>query len=194
MEWKRSEVLALAMPHCTHCHGSGLRLGRKGALAPCNCVLRAIFRACHSRFVTCATQERYLSRIALEPQGGKPGPRVWGRKDEEYIADFCLVSRRTLDDFEYKIFRYHFLLGADWKLCSRRLNVPRGNVFHAIYRIEQKLGRVFRELEPYPLYPLDEYFGGAVRKAPVRALAPALAPSMAGPMALPRHLRFPIVA
>ena len=25
-------------------------------------------------------------------------------------------------------------------------------------------GRVFRELQPYALYPLDEYFGGTVRK------------------------------
>jgi hypothetical protein len=29
-----------------------------------------------------------------------------------------------------------------------------------VYRIEQRLGRVYRELEPYALFPLDEYFGG----------------------------------
>jgi hypothetical protein len=27
------------------------------------------------------------------------------------------------------------------------------------------LGRVFRELEPYSLFPLDEYFGGTIRNA-----------------------------
>jgi hypothetical protein len=29
-----------------------------------------------------------------------------------------------------------------------------------VYRIEAKLGKVFRELQPYSLYPLDEYFHG----------------------------------
>jgi hypothetical protein len=190
MEWTRSETLALAMHHCTHCHGSGLRLGRKGALAPCNCVLRAIFRACYARFVICATQERHLSQIALEPHGARQARLTWGRKDEEYIADFCLVSRRTLEDFEYKVFRYHFLLGADWKLCSRRLGMERGNFFHAVYRIEQKLGRTFRELQPYALYPLDEYFNGAVRMSAARAFT-ARSDGRSG---VPEHLRFPVVA
>ncbi len=82
------------------------------------------------------------------------------------MADFCLVSRRTLDDFEYKVFRFHFLLGADWRLCCRQMKIDRGTFFHAVYRIQQKLGRVFRDLKPYSLYPLDEYFGGTVRKGP----------------------------
>ena len=58
------------------------------------------------------------------------------------------------------MFRYHYLLGADWRLCCRQLAMDKGLFFHAVYRIEQKLGRIFRELEPYPLYPLDEYFNG----------------------------------
>lgn len=187
MEWTRSETLALAMHNCTHCHGSGLRLGRKGALAPCNCVLRAIFRACYSRFVRCVTQEKHLSKIGLEPHAGRQRPSTWGRKDEEYIADFCLVARRGLDDFEYKLFRYHFLLGADWKLCCRRLGIARGNFFHAVYRIEQKLGRIFRELQPYSLYPVDEYFHGSARPWP---RTPVTAP---GPSKVPSRLRFPAV-
>jgi hypothetical protein len=48
--------------------------------------------------------------------------------------------------------------------------MDRGNFFHAIYRIEKLLGRAFSELQPYPLYPLDEYFGGTVRRGPMRAL------------------------
>lgn len=92
------------------------------------------------------------------------GNYCWGMKDEEYMADFCLVSRRALEATEYQLFRFHFLLGADWKLCCRRLNMDRGSYFHRLYRIEQKLGRVFRELRPHALFPLDEYFGGTVRK------------------------------
>lgn len=115
-----------------------------------------------------------MSKVTLTFCAGKDRRLTWVRKDEDYVADFCLVSRRTLDEFEYKIFRFHFLLGADWRLCCRQMKIDRGTFFHAVYRIQQKLGRVFRELEPYSLYPLDEYFGGTVRKA-----LPALAPNVA---------------
>lgn len=80
------------------------------------------------------------------------------------MADFCLLSRRLLNDDEHQLFRVYFLLGADWRLCARQFKLDRGNLFHAIYRIEKKLGRLFAQVEPYPLYPLDEYFGGTVRK------------------------------
>src|SRR4051812_26649757 len=139
MNWTRSETVALAMHNCTQCHGSGLRLAKKGTLAPCNCVLRAIFRICYDRFIRCTTQERHLSKISLEPHRGRQRPMTWGRKDEEYIADFVLVSRRILDASEHRLFRYHYLLGADWKLCARKLGMDRGAFFHAVYRIEQKL-------------------------------------------------------
>jgi len=68
------------------------------------------------------------------------------------------VTRRALNDAEYRIFRFHYLLGADWKMCCRRLEMDRGSFFHEIYRLEQRLGRIFADLEPFPLYPLDEYF------------------------------------
>jgi hypothetical protein len=186
MEWTRSETVALAKQNCTQCHGAGLRLGRKGALSPCNCVLRSIFRICYNRFVRCITQERHLSRISLEPHCGKQRQSTWGRKDEEYIADFTLVTRRALTEIEHQLFRYHFLLGADWKLCTRKLKMDRGNFFHAVYRIEQKLGQVFRELQPYALFPLEDYFHGPSR------LAPDLSRNVAQvERKMPEHLRFP---
>lgn len=43
-------------------------------------------------------------------------------------------------------------------MCCRKLNLDRGTFFHDVYRIQQKLGRTFRELEPYALFPVDEYF------------------------------------
>jgi hypothetical protein len=104
----------------------------------------------------------------MEPGVGRQRNTTWGRKDEEYIADFTLVAKRHLTREEHQIFRFHFLLGADWRLCCRRLNLDRGNFFHAVYRIQQKLGRVFRELEPYSLFPLDQYFGGAARTSEQR--------------------------
>lgn len=164
MQWTRSETLALAQQSCTHCYGLGLRPGRAGVSTPCNCVFRAIFRACHARFRQCASKEKYISRVSLEANPGRQRRSVWGLKNEEFMADFCLVSRRTLDENQYKIFTNHFLLGADWKLCCRKLGMERGAFFHEVYRIEQKLGRTFRELEPFALFPLDEYFNSTIRR------------------------------
>jgi hypothetical protein len=158
MDWTRTETLALAAHNCTHCHGLGLRIGRRGTSAPCNCVLRAIFRACYARFRYCATKEKHMSRCSLEFTPGRERKMTWSRKDEEYVADFIAVTRRTLEPEEYQLFNFHLLLGADWKMCCRRLKMDRGSFFHAVYRIEQKLGKTFRELEPYCLFPLDEYF------------------------------------
>src|ERR1700689_1151698 len=188
MEWTRSETLALAMHNCTQCHGCGLRLRNTGGWMPCNCVLRAMFRICYDRFRRCTEQERHVSRVSMEPAAGARRPMTFGRKDEEYMADFCLVSRRNLSEEEHLLFRYHFLLGADWTLCARKLGMSRGNFFHAVYRIEQKLGRVFRELQPYPLFPLDEYFHGPSRFTPLHQTGVAFNRfSM-----LPLRLHFPL--
>jgi hypothetical protein len=105
----------------------------------------------------------HAGTVSLESCGkGRDRHKSYGRKNEEYMADFCLISRRALNPFDYKVFKFHYLLGEDWKLCCRQLNMDKGNFFHSIYTIEQKLGRVFATLHPYALYPLGEYFGGVV--------------------------------
>ncbi len=190
MQWSRSETLALAQQSCTYCYGLGLRPGRSGVSTPCNCVFRAIFRACYTRFRHCSSKEKYVSRVSLEANPGRQRKSVWGLKNEEFIADFCLVSRRTLNPYEYRLFKYHFLLGADWKLCCRKMNVDRGTFFHEVYRIQQKLGRTFRELEPHALFPLDEYFNGGTRVAEPTA-TPFRVETEAPPKAKP-ILKFPI--
>jgi hypothetical protein len=187
MKWTRTETLALAFPPCAHCHGLGLRGGRRGDGIPCNCVLRGIFRACYEKFVYCAGHEKEMCRASLEANPGRARHYNWGWKDEEFVADFCLVSRRALDDFEYRIFNYHYLLGADWKLCCRQLNMPRGIFFHHIYRIQQKLGRIYRELRPYALYPIDEYFNGGRAQEVTSSKVVAIR----RPRAIPAHLQFP---
>jgi hypothetical protein len=193
MEWTRSDTIALANNSCTQCHGLGLRLGKKERMKPCNCVLRAIFRACHARFRHCATKEKYMSRISLELVSGRERSFSWGRKDEEYMADFILLARRTLSEFDFKLFRFHFLLGADWKLCCRRMGIDRGTFFHAVYRVQQELGRVFREVEPYSLFPLDEYFHGSVHAAPLRPsqllFVPRMQPELRSRSLLPGLLK-----
>jgi len=63
--------------------------------------------------------------------------------------------------------------------------MDRGEFFHNIYRIEQKLGRAFAELKPFPLYPLDEYFGGMAHK---------LETSATSARELAAHFRLPLSA
>ena len=132
MKWTRSDTLALALDSCVRCHGVGLRPGRGGEDSPCNCVLRGIFRNCFNRFRECASKEGFMTRASQESFSANGGRMIWGRKDEEYVADFSLVTRRTLSAEEYRIFKYHFLLGADWNLCCRRLNIERKSFFHIV--------------------------------------------------------------
>jgi hypothetical protein len=75
------------------------------------------------------------------------------------VADFYHVSRAALDPADWPLFSAHYLHGADWKLCCRQLGMDRGTFDRACLRIEETLGRVFRELTPYALFPLDDYFG-----------------------------------
>lgn len=161
MHWTRSETLALAANTCTNCHGSGLVRGRGFAnQPPCNCVFRMIFRLCYRHFRLCVSADKPVSKTILEYNAHISTRCTYGLLQEEYAADFCIVSRRALTDEEYKVFKYHYLLGGDWKICCVKLGMDRGTFFHMVYRIQQRLGRRFRELEPYALYPLDEYFGG----------------------------------
>lgn len=186
MDWTRSETLALALHACTSCRGLGLRIGKRGGINPCNCVLRNIFRACFNRFRHCQEKEKRLTRAVLEMVSGKENRMTWGRKEEEYCADFLLVTKRTLTPEEHKIFTFYHLLGADWKLCCRRLNLDRGLFFHAVYRIEQKMGKTFRELQPYALYPLDDYFHkSAMDVTPIAIPRPANTEDQRRPIVVP---------
>ena len=181
-EWPRGDLLGLSAPTCNICIGLGFYLGRHQTKVVCKCVLRQVFRSCYNKYKKLAGDfpqfnARHISQINFINVGqymksAKIG--IWGRKDEEFIADFFLISKRTLngrrefsdeETIEWRIFKYHFLLGAEWKFCCQKLKMDRGNFFHAIYRIEAKLGEVFKTLKPYPLYSPNSYFYGD-RKPP----------------------------
>ena len=113
------------------------------------------------RFRECTTMGKHVSTVSIEWTSGPIGKRFYGRKVEEYIADFCSVSRRALEPADYRLFRYHYLLGADWKMCCLVLKMDKGDFFHQVYKLEAALGRVFRDLKPYALFPVYSYFGPA---------------------------------
>ena len=121
----------------------------------------------------------------MEPRGSSR-LTVWGLKDQEYVADFCLVARRVLSPSDHRLFRYRYLLAADFRSCAQVLGEPRAAIMNRAYRLEAVLGRAFRELAPYPLFPLDEYFAGPLRGS--HSIDPA---PVARAGALPPHLSFP---
>jgi hypothetical protein len=164
MLWNRSTSIGIANAACTACQGIGIILDRHDAEAPCRCTLRAVFRSCFRCFAECVALGERTASVSWEPCYGPIGGRIFSRKREEFIADFLGVAQRTLTECEYRIFRYTFLLGADYILCCQKLEMDRGTFFHTLYDIEEKLGRVYAELEPYPLYPLRDYFGGLIHK------------------------------
>ena len=61
------------------------------------------------------------------------------------------------------------------------MKCDRGDFFHAVYRIQQRLGRVYREMEPYSLFPLDEYFGGKVQKTNLAIMPKPIRPRTVQP-------------
>ncbi len=103
MNWDRSETIALAKESCGVCKGEGQAPARRGRTKPCNCVLRAIFRACYARFRYCVTKEKFMSRVSLVPCHGKDQKMTYARLDEDYICDFSKICRRSLDNFDYNI-------------------------------------------------------------------------------------------
>lgn len=174
MEWTRSETIGLASASCVFCRGLGLRKTPvKEESKPCGCVFRAIFRACFARYRHCVEKAGVTSNLTLDHSQGPTGHRLYGRRNEEYLADFELVCRRSLNKEEYDVFHWHFLQGADWKYCIEKIGIDKGAFFHRLYAVQEKLGRVFRELQPYPLFPLDEYFSGIkMRKVAMMRLMP----------------------
>ncbi len=160
--WDES-ALVLARTKCAYCEGNGYLKRFKGR-RPCNCVLRAIFRACLRRYRECAYGGA-TGTISWEFSPPLTCGRAYSRPWEEYMADFCLIARRMLDDGDYQLIHVYFVEDGRPEVCGERMKLDHGNFFHAVYRIEQILGRAFSETRPYALYPLDEYFSASVKAA-----------------------------
>jgi hypothetical protein len=167
--WDLSETKRLAQRACYYCEGEGTRRTPRLRNHPvCACVLRNIFRVCLTELLR-VRWARSNSQSQARLQKG-----TWGRPWEEYDADFTNVSRGVLTDIEWRLFNLHFIERHSERVCARRLNMLRADP--AIHDIEERLGRAFRELQPYPLYPLLEYFSPG--KAQPSRLASTEAPSL----------------
>jgi hypothetical protein len=65
----------------------------------------------------------------------------------------------------------HFLHGQTFQHCCPRLGVDKGAFFHSVYRIEERLGRVYYEARR-PLYPVGAYLldNGAAKRESLHAV------------------------
>lgn len=171
-KWTHNETLALAVQKCSICFGLGVKNGRGYSKLPCPCVYRSIFRACYRRYLQCQDAEQHISKVTFDVQSlskfgssSVKNSRTWGYKNNEFVADFQMISKRILGAHsqQYRLFKWHFIQGQDWKVCTVRESMTRGEFFTEVYLIERDLGKAFKETEPYALFPLDEYFGAIVR-------------------------------
>ena len=92
-----------------------------------------------------------------------------GWRELEYRADLIAVARRTLvgrfshwvaarrfDDWD--VFKKYHLQKRKWFECVPRSE--KGRFFRAVYRVEMLVGRACRQVRPYALYPIRDYFAG----------------------------------
>jgi hypothetical protein len=160
--WRRGDVLPLAWKRCATCHGAGWQTPRSiRGEDPCECVTRRIFRDLMRERTKCLMSAEHISRCKPELSMGGGGRRArwnWCMPKQEFIADLHALALRTLDDEHLRVWRLYHCAGATWREACAILGIAKGDFYHRVYRVEHAIGRAARELMPYPLYPLDEYF------------------------------------
>lgn len=145
----------LSLETCAKCHGSGRLVERV-----CLCAARRVFRACLRQYREIRAAEARFGAIDVDHirREWKHRGAMYSRRDVEFAADFELVAQRALNQRDWAIFELFFLWSQDWKHCTAKLNLDRGTFFHRLYRIEEIVGRAYKETRPYPLYPVRDYF------------------------------------
>jgi len=121
-------------------------------------VYREVFRVCYRRFRQCARADRSARTVRFTHMpGGVDRRLVWTRRNEDYCADFQAAGRRALAPETYRVFRFYHLLGGSTDLVSRRIGVPRRDFFRLLAEIESIVGCELALMEPYSLYPPEDY-------------------------------------
>lgn len=137
-------VYYLADERCTACAGFGRRIAKRSTHEYCGCVLKRV-----SRIV--------LDRLRTHEQA----PPHWNfhrwTRDAEFAADVLLTAKRTLDEKQLIIYRSYLLDERPWFEVEPKTKLGRGNFFHEVYRVEERLGRAFLDS---PVFPPQAYFSG----------------------------------
>lgn len=145
--WSPTEVRLLSSTACPRCAGGGYANDAE----ICHCVFRRIFETCHRRYEQTASMATGVLVTGI----------TCSRPAEEYAADFVLVGRRALQQrpLLLAVFNLYIVDGLPTQMCLRKLKIAQNVFFRRVFQIKQELGRAFREVRPYPLYPINEYNG-----------------------------------
>ena len=120
---------------CPDCNGWGETV--RGTI--CRFVNQEIFRRCLEYWQRCAVSSLVdLRRL-------------------EWRADFELLARRHLNHTHHRLFRWHYLLGADARLCAGRLGMSSVEFSLAAARVGDILGHLCANERPYAVYPIGSY-------------------------------------
>ena len=96
-------------------------------------------------------REPARERVAGKSCGGPGGRRMYSRRHEEYIADFYADRAPDTERFGLSNFPHLPPPGRGLGICAAKFfKMDRGNFWHAIYRIEQRLGRAYLRSRTVP--------------------------------------------
>ena len=156
----RISEIGLAMAGCRWCGGTGrVSMGLAWRLGSrCDCTYRRVFRDCNERYRRFRQSGEWQPVKRLTRNGWSMGmPPV------EFMVDFELTAWRALRGRpaeEWAVFRHHHLGRVAWPECGCLVGLNRGDFYHAVYRVEMRVGRACMEARPYSVWP-REYFAAA---------------------------------
>lgn len=158
--WTRADVLGLARQGCTNCQGRGWFVKTPGYA--CHCVTRAIFHQLMAEWHKIKNAE-HLAQFRVEQIGQRGGKTVrrggWSMKRPEFVADLEILAKRVLAPTDFRVWRLYHCYGAQYREACALLDMDKGTFFHAVYRVENQVGRAAREVRPYALFPIADYYG-----------------------------------
>jgi hypothetical protein len=153
MQWTPETAAQLSRPGCRDCRETGLV-----STNLCDCVSRAVFRACYRRFKHCGTMHVSMRKVNFERTSkGVDRTLSWVRRNEDYRADFHSCGLRALPRHLYQLFSFYHLHGCSLDVARRRLGMSYRQSVEWIGEVETFVGREIAFLEPYSLFPPQGY-------------------------------------
>jgi len=148
-------AFANAREKCVYCGGSG-KVKRHFVMRVCSCAYRGIAVKAMNRYRVLRMSGPWgRCRIERTQTGGL----MRGFVEVEFLAEIDLAARRVLNGPELKVYELYEAQNADWRYCSARVGLNRGNFFHLVYVVEQKLGKA---LYLSGIFPAGRYVGEEV--------------------------------
>ena len=172
MTWTSRRAASLASYNCFLCHGKGIRSGAD--LELCDCVYRTIFRRCHAKFRSCVKADPFSRLVTFDRlRTGVDRRLSWARRNEDFCADFHAAGLRVLSGDHRRFFSFYHLQGARRDLLLRRLGVSPRTLDRLTAEVELAVGCQIAHMQPYSLFPPQDYMKASVLGEPATTLPEA---------------------